>query len=156
MKQQELIELYSKFPVFLRNKLTTKEIEFPTGTRFEYESFTAFRGIFREPEDNTPLNIEDMRSYYELGKRPRGMRNDDNDAGLYSVSLYRSYDDIAMAFYFPKPGKKLAQGKVFPEGGPQYSAVETSHVDWWLYEDADFSSYEIREDLNEQRNMLLY
>lgn len=148
MNQTELLEIYNKFPVLLRSRLMAKEIELPEGTQFEYEKFMAFRGILREPDDNTPLNIEDMRSYYELGKKPRGMWINANDPCLHSVSLFRSLEDVAAAFHFPKPGKKLAQGNVFAEGGPQYSSTVSSHVDWWLYENVDFSDFEIREDLN--------
>lgn len=148
MNQEELLEIYNKFPAVLRSKLISKEIALPDETQFEYESFLAFRGIVREPGDNTPLNKDDMRSYYELGKKPRGGQRDDKNPSSYSVSLYRSYDDIAAVFHFPRPRKKLAQGYVHAAGGPKYCSTSDSHVDWWLYENVDLSSFKIREDLN--------
>lgn len=149
MNQEELLEIYNKFPAVLRNKLINKEIALPDETQFEYEKFLAFRGIVREPGDSTPLNKDDMRSYYELDKKPRGGQRDDKNPSSYSVSLFRAYDDIAAAFHFPKPRKRLAQGYVHAEGGPQYCSTSDSHVDWWLYENVDLSSFKIREDLNE-------
>lgn len=148
MNQEELQKIYNKFPAILRSKLIHNEIMLPFGTQYVYEKFSAFRAIVRKTDDFTPVNKKDMRSYYELGKKPRGIQQNENLPSLYSVSLYKDYADIAMCFSFPNPNKKLAQGYVYAEGGPQYSSTSNSHVDWWLYETADFSGFKITEEYN--------
>ena len=145
---EELLQIYSKFPVAFRNKLINQEIVFPDNTEFSYNKFLAFRGICREVDDVTPLNRGDMRSYFEEGKVPRGAGGNVSNPSLYSVSLFREFIDFKNAMKFPRPRKKVAQGYVCCEGGPQLSSETSSHVDWWLYEDVDFSSFCIREDLN--------
>ncbi len=147
MNQAERLELYNKFPAVLRDKLNAKEFDFPEGTQFIYESFQAYRLISREEDDDTPLNRNDMRSYHDLGRVPRGGTKS-HPACIYSVSLFREYDDIVNALKLPRPRKKFAQGFVFAEGGPQCCSETTSHVDWWLYEDVDLSNFKIREDCN--------
>lgn len=148
MNEMELLEIYNKFPVVLRHKLINSEVVFPDKTMFSYEQFKAFRGILREPEDHTPLNVNDMKSYFEEGKKPRGSKYNENDPSIYSVSLFRRLEDFANVFKFPKPGKKVAHGYVFMEGGPQLCSETSSHVDWWLFENVDLSNFVIREDLN--------
>ena len=148
MSEKELLEIFSKFPVAFRNKLISHEISLPEKTQFNYSKFLAFRGISREKDDMTPVNREDMRSYYEEGRTPRGIKCDASMPCWYSVSLFRDYNELKNAMKFPRPRKKVAQGYVYCEGGPQFSSDTSSHVDWWLYEDAVFSDFIIREDLN--------
>lgn len=148
MSEKELLEIYNKFPAAFRNKLINQEIVFPEKTQFNYSKFLAFRGISREEDDTTPLNREDMRSYYEEGRSPRGTGCDATKPCWYSVSLFREYEDFKNAMKFPRPRKKVAQGYIYCEGGPQLCSETSSHVDWWLYEAVDFSDFSIREDLN--------
>ena len=148
MNQEELLEIYNKFPAVLRSKLIEKEIELPSETQYIYEKFYAFRAIARKTDDNTPVNIRDMLSLYELGKNPRGRILDEKDPSSYAVSLFKNYADISMCFKFPNPKKKLAHICVYAEGGPQCGRAEDSHVDWWLYENVDFSDFEIKEDFD--------
>lgn len=148
MNQEELLEIYNKFPAILRSKLIGKEIALPVGTQFVYDKFLAFRAIERKPDDNTPVNIRDMLSLYELGKNPRGKKLDEKDPSSYAASLFKDYADIAMCFKFPNPKKKLAHICVYAEGGPQCGRDYDSHVDWWLYENVDFSGFKMMEDFD--------
>lgn len=153
LDQQKCIELYYSFPAVFRNKLLNKEISFPDGTLFQYDKFCAYRGIIRDEQDHTPLNKDDMKSYYELylekGKCPRGRSIDLSDPSSYSVSLFRDFEDLKNIFKFPRPRKKVAVGCIFAEGGPQKMSTSTSHVDWWLFENVDFSNFEVLENNHE-------
>lgn len=147
MNKEQEVEYYKKFPVILQAKLVNKEIILPFGTEFIYDPILAYRGIVRNKDDNTPLNMNDMKSYFELGKRPRGMFGDENqlitDPKYYAVSLFTSLEMLKQSFKFPRPNKKLAQGYVYHEGGPQCTG-QGGHVSWWLYNDVDFSSFVIK------------
>lgn len=148
MQKEQMIEIYSKFPAILREKLMNDEVRFPAATQFTYEKILAYRGIVREEGDSTPVNGNDMKSYFEEGKRPRGQKYDESDPGLYAVSLYTQYEDFKNIFKFPRPRKKVAQGYISQERGPQCSSEASSHVNWWLYEDASFNDFMIKEELN--------
>lgn len=133
----------NKFPSPLKEKLLSNEIEFPPETLYEYSKFPAFRGIVRNIDDTKPLCRDDMRSYAESGKKPRGVN--ENSASYYSVSLFLNKTMLEQALKFPRPHKKIAEVIVFQEGGPQSINTSTSHVDWWLYENVDFMESKILE-----------
>ena len=88
---------------------------------------------------------DDMKSYFELGKQPKGVTDCASDPKFYAVSLFKSLDMLKQCLKFPRPNKKVAQGYVYMEGGPQYSEGK-SHVNWWLYEDVSFDNFVIKED----------
>lgn len=149
MNVNQEVEYYNKFPAVLKSKLINKEIRFPSGTQFEYEPILAYRGLTRKINDNTPVNANDMISYYDMKRKPRGMVVDENDARSYAISLFKTIDMLKMCWKFPRPNKKLARGYVYMNGGPQYTD-DKEHISWWLYEeDVDFSSFKIEDDLNE-------
>lgn len=128
----ENIVFYDKFPVLLREALKKGEVFFPEGIEIDYVPFPAFRMVFREEGDNTPVSRNDFCSYAELGKKPRGM--DIDNIGRYSASLYRTRQSVVNALKLPRPGKKLIEGLVYSKGGPCYKGGN-EHVDWWLYEE---------------------
>ncbi len=141
-------EYLTKFPAVLRTKLANKEIIFPDGIQFIYEPVWAYRVVVRNIDDNTPLCAADMKSYYELGKKPRGKKNCESDPEFYAVSLSKTKKYLKQCNLFPKPNKKLAQGYIHKEGGPQYTD-SNDHINWWLYENADISGFVIKEDFDE-------
>ncbi len=150
MTSDELKEIYQKFPSVLRDKLFAGEVQLPANTLFEYERILAFRGIVRSKDDYTPLNSADMRSHFERGIIPRASKESSVIAGYYAVSLFEVYTDFKNAFKFPRPNKKVAQGYIHFEGGPCAHSTEDSHVNWWLYsQGADYSTFKIKEDINE-------
>ncbi len=61
-------EICLKFPVVLRDKLLKKEIELPDTVSFDYEPVLVYRAVERKKEDDTPIQAEDFKSYYELKK----------------------------------------------------------------------------------------
>ena len=146
MNQEMEEEYFNKFPEILRMKLANHEIVFPEGTRFLYEKILAYRGVIRGKDDNTPVNRSDMQSYYAMGKIPRGVNYEAN-AQYYAISLFKTLDGLRESWKFPKPNKKVAQGYVHQDGGPQYTDSK-GHISWWLYEDCDISGFVMRDDLN--------
>lgn len=137
----------------MRDKLLVREIELPDGTLVEYEKIWAYRAVEREAEDQHEVNIEDFRSYFELGKRPkketkkvRGVSSDiEHDPRYYGVSLFLKKEIVEQLMKFPNPHKKMAGGYVFQEGGPQHTTTSDQHVSWWLYEGTDVSGFKLLE-----------
>lgn len=148
MNKEQEVKFYNKFPSVLKAKLTNNEISFPDGTQFEFEPILAYRGILRSKNDNTPVNSQDMLSHYERRIVPRGIPNYESDAKYYAVSLFETIDMLKECWKFPKPNKKIAQGYIYKEGGPQYTDLK-KHISWWLYENIDFNGFLIKDDLNE-------
>jgi hypothetical protein len=140
-------ELCFKFPVVLRDKLLNDEIEFPDTTQFEYGDLYTYRAVERQIDDNREVTLEDFKSYFELGKRPktpRGMPRDiTKDPHYYGVSSFLKRDIVEQIMKFPNPNKKLAAGYVYSAGGPQNT--KDQHVCWWLYEGADVSGFKLIE-----------
>ncbi len=144
-------ELYMKFPAFLRDKLLNSEIELPNDTEINYEKIQTYRAVEREDDDYHEITMEDFKSYFELGKRPkkipRGMKVDlSKNAQYYGVSSFTKKEIVELKMKFPNPKKKMAQGYVYKEGGPQYTNVKEHHVCWWLYEGADVSGFKLMEE----------
>nr|DAI85532.1 MAG TPA: hypothetical protein [Caudoviricetes sp.] len=131
-----------KFPAFLKQKIQSGDVVLPTNTKFEYDKILAYRCIAREDGDCTKVNRKDMRSYYELGKIPRGV--DRNSPTWYAASLNKNKRDLENVMHFPRPKKRIAKGYVYQEGGPQESE-EGNHINWWLYSCASFDEFVILE-----------
>lgn len=138
------VELCDKFPCVLKDKLLNGEIRFPIGTRFKYEKILAYRAVKREEDDYSEVTREDFRSYFELKKSPkiRGLSSNLQQNPLYygvSTSLDRRL--LEQLMHFPTPKKKIAKGYVHSDGGPE--CTNDKHVCWWLFEDADLSSFHL-------------
>lgn len=140
-----------KFPVILREKLLQNEIELPDTTQFKYDSLYTYRAVARNIEDNREVTIEDFKSYFELGKKPkkpRGIIGDvTEDPHYYGVSSFLKREIVEQIMKFPNPKKKLAAGYVYCAGGPQDTADQ--HVCWWLYEGVDVSGFKLIEAKND-------
>lgn len=136
-------ENYCKFPTLLREKLSNKEIRFPVNTKFEYENISGYRCIQRRIDDNTPLNLDDMKSNAEMNKKLRGRSRAElkTDPKYYGVSLFKNIDILKQSLKLPRPSKKIAKGEIHMGGGPELT--EGEHVCWWLYENVSFSSFKI-------------
>ena len=135
----------NKFPVVLRTKLLKKEIEFPDETKFEYEKMMVYRAVERKKDDYHEVTLDDFKSYFELGKKPRGVVGDyTKDPHYYGVSSYLNREIVEQKMRFPNPRKKMAEGYVYCEGGPQDTNPTNKHVCWWLYEGADVSGFKLR------------
>lgn len=142
-------ELCIKFPAVLRDKLLRKEIELPDTAMFEYEKILVYRAVERKTDDTRKVTIDDFRSYFELGKKPkvpRGVKKDFlKDPHYYGVSSYLKKEIVEQKMKFPNPNKKMAIGHVYKEGGPQDTNVRQQHVCWWLFEHIDVSGFELME-----------
>lgn len=137
-----------KFPAVLRDKLLNKEFELPDTTLVDYEKMLTYRAVERQPDDSHEVTIEDFKSYFELNKKPkspRGMKTDFlKDPHYYGVSSFLKREIVEQKMKFPNPNKKMAIGYVCKEGGPQHTKGE--HVCWWLYVNADVSSFKLEEN----------
>lgn len=140
--------LCNKFPVVLRDKLLNKEIELPDTTLFDYEKLLVYRAVKRKEDDYSEVTLEDFKSYFELGQKPklpRGMDYDfSKDPHYYGVSSYLNREIVEQKMKFPNPRKKMAEGYVYCEGGPQDTNKKDEHVCWWLYKGADVSGFKLR------------
>lgn len=138
-------EILMKFPVVLRDKLLKKEITFPDETEFEYEKIKTYRAVERKTDDFSEITLADFKSYFELGKKPKKPRgsaeNLFEDPHYYGVSSFLKKEIVEQIMNFPNPKKKMAEGYVYSEGGPQHTVKEKEHVCWWLYENADVSGF---------------
>lgn len=113
-----------------------------------------------------PLCIFTLKRYNELltsisrGRRngfttKRGKRNvfatinvcrrgiNKNDPHYYGVSLFLNRAPVENALKFPKPNKKIAQGKVYAEAGPIEVNLETGHICWWIYDEVEINGFSI-------------
>ena len=143
------IDLCLKFPAVLRDKLLNGELEFPDGTRFEYEPIYAYRAVEREVEDNHAVTRADFRSYFELKKtpkRPRGSLTADyeRDAHYYGASCFTKREIVKQKLKFPNPHKKLAAGYILQECGAEHT--EDYHICWWLYDGAEVSEFRLLQE----------
>ncbi|MDD6965959.1 MAG: hypothetical protein PUK18_00410 [Firmicutes bacterium] len=147
---EEVKEFYKRFPVILRDKLINGEVLLPDDTQFLYEPIKTYRAVEREKEDFREVTIDDFRSYFELNKTPKRLPRGVSDITkyplYYGASSYLSEEKVRQQMHFPNPKKKLAEGYVFQEGGPQQTRISDGHVCWWLYEGTDVSGFQIRED----------
>ena len=89
-----------------------------------------------------------MKSYYELGRAPRGVAISELDPKYFAVSLFENIDMLKRNYDFGNPQKLIAKGHVCKEGGPSLKG-ERSHISWWLFEEVDLSGFEIMEKENE-------
>lgn len=115
---------------------------------YQYEDLYTYRAVERNWDDNRPVSLEDFKSYFELGKkpkRPRGVGGDiTKDPHYYGVSSFLDRRIVEQKMKFPNPKKKLAAGYVYSAGGPQDTREE--HVCWWLYTGADVSGFKLIEE----------
>lgn len=140
----------------LRAKLATQEFAFPGETEFKYEPIWAYRCIERMKNDNTQIKADDFLSNIEASiqkgkkiKKKRGQTTEpENDIYYYGTSLFKQKEIVEILMHFPKPNKKICSGYVHMEGGPQ--ATEDQHINWWLYEDADLSCFNIEKGENNE------
>ena len=149
MEQKE-VELYKKFPMILQKKLIDGDVKFPDDINFDYEKFLAYRMVARTDNDFSDITREDMKSYAELGKKPKRVQGfDESDPDYYSASFYTNVEKLKNSLKFPRKNKKIIQGYIYQEGGPQKTVVKTTHVSWWLFSDVTVDNFTYyKEDKN--------
>lgn len=146
MTEAELQTYYDKFPIVLKERLKRKQLCFPKDIEFFYKPIEAYRMVIRAKDDSHPFDLEDMRSYHEQGKLPRGVQKMDEANPLYyAVSLFENIEGLKQSLKFPNPKKKVAHGYVYEEGGPCLRSA-SGHISWWLFEGVDLSGFEILEE----------
>lgn len=146
---ESISDLCMKFPAVLRKKLLEEELSFPDNIKFDYEPILAYRAVRREEGEDREVTREDFASYYELYKdsfkKPRALPEDwECKIEFYAASLFKEKNALEMAMYLPKPKKRIIEGCVNKEGGPQ-ETDSSKHINWWLYEDADLSNFSIKD-----------
>lgn len=142
-------ESYKFFPCILQKKLKDGSLKFPDTVETTYLEFLAFRCIEREKEDTTQISRIDFLSYIEEFmqkgkpiKKRRGQLTDPiDDIQYYGVSLFTDKKKLENIMHFPRNNRKICVGYVFQEGG--FQLTEDAHVNWWLFEDVDFSKFNL-------------
>lgn len=136
-------ELLVKFPVIFRDKLRTGEIVLQDEVKFEYKPILAYRCINRKATDATAVSRSDFKSNAELGRTNfKGeIEHPEQLPEYYGVSLYQKREELDVRLSLPRKNRKVVKGYVQQEGGPQLQSSRSSHVCWWLYENADVSSF---------------
>lgn len=132
---------YMKFPSVLREALLSSDVAFDDMPQISFASFKAYRGIFRKKDKPfIPLERSDFDSQAEKSvrisdnERRRNRRRMSDGIGFYSCSVYKELDEISAALRFPQDDRRIAQVQVAEQDGCIRCSHETSHVDWWLYE----------------------
>lgn len=139
-------ELLMKFPVIFREKLRSGEIVLQEDVKFEYEPIQAFRCIKRAISDNTGVSRSDFKSNAELGRTNiKGEKHPEQMPEYYGVSFFLKREALNVRLGLPKRNRKVVKGYIQQEGGPQLQNRESSHVCWWLYEDADVSGFSLED-----------
>ncbi|MDE6566486.1 MAG: hypothetical protein K2K70_01995 [Lachnospiraceae bacterium] len=144
-------DLCERFPAVLAWKLLHEKVKLPDQTEFEYEPIQVYRAVERKKEDYTEVNQTDFYSYYELNKFPknkkiRGKGDISKDPHYYGVSSFTKREIVEQLMKFPNPRKKMAEGYVYQEGGPQETNWDTEHVCWWLYRDRKVAGFQLSEE----------
>lgn len=138
---------FLRFPSVLRTALETYNLEFPVEIQWEYKPQVAFRGITRKDGEDIEVQNSDFLSYAELGKKPRGLKSDNDDIGLYSCSCYKNKKQLEVSFNLPRPNRRIIRGQLYDNKGCIYIDPTTGHIDWWIYENADpAEDFEVIDD----------
>lgn len=123
------------YPLCFKDALKRGDVAFLEDPQVTFESFNAYRGIFRDKGGNfSNITFDDFLSYAELGKpyNPRYGRKD----SYYSCSEYKNLDECKKALVFPNPkeDRQISIGPVCQEDGCIKVSQTDSHVDFWIYE----------------------
>lgn len=138
---------FSRFPSILKNDLKKYNMNFPENTLWEYEPNTVFRGIVRKKNEDLTVVNEDFLSYAELGKEPKGSTVGPGDIEYYSCSCFQSKKQLERAMFLPHPNRRIIKGKIYDTKGCISINTSSSHVDWWIYENANpAEDFEVIED----------
>lgn len=129
------IDYFNRFPNVLKKALISGKVSFPETLQKEYEDLNVYRGV-KYNSDKTFIDKSDFLSYMELEKNPM-IPIDENDISSYSCSVFLNIDELHMITKFPRKNKAVARGTVKPEYGPVDINELTSHVDLYLYDNAD-------------------
>lgn len=121
---------FDRFPRVLREALESGKIEFPKNTQWKYEDRKAYRGV-RITDKKTTIDKTDFKSQVESDEM------DSEDLSEYSCSCFENMQDLKIAFHLPRKNKGIAEGFVKKECGPIVLSDKDSHINWFLFENAD-------------------
>lgn len=136
-----------KFPAVFREKLQLGEIELPDEVCFEYDPILAYRCIKRSISDDSPVTREDFRSNAELGRTnfKNKIEHPERLPEYYGVSFYREKQQLELRMSLPRKNRKVVSGHICQEGGPVLCSTQSTHVCWWLYENAGTGDFKIED-----------
>lgn len=141
-------DILLKFPAVFRDRLRTGEVEWKEGVCFEYEPILAYRCIKRSVSDNSLVTRNDFKSNAELGRTAfkSGIEHPESMPEYYGVSFYQQKQELDLRLRLPMKNRKVICGYLHQEGGPTLKSSESSHVCWWLYEEAKVDNFKIIEE----------
>lgn len=137
--KQLTLEYYNRFPRILRDALISEKVSFPDSLQHEYEELCVFRGV-KYTETKTAIDKSDFLSHIERQKNNPMIVADDRKISSYSCSFFKNMEEMHQQTKFPTKNKAIAKGVIKSEFGPIDINEETSHVDLFLYDNADPSS----------------
>ncbi len=103
-------ELYMRFPAVLRDKLLNHELELPDTVKYNYDKLLAYRAVERKADDNREVTLNDFKSYFELGRKPkspRGVKRDITKDEHVCWWLYKDADVSGFKLMEGLPGMQL-------------------------------------------------
>lgn len=143
------MEYYDRFPTILREALTSGKVRFPDSLQYEYGELCVFRGVKYTGKKKT-IDRSDFLSHVERKKMNPLFVADDSKIESYSCSVFMDIEELHQNTKFPNKNKAIAKGKIRSEFGPIYVKEWTSHIDLFLYENADPSDeFEVVEKWEE-------
>lgn len=115
------------FPKNFEEDILPKDIEF--------KSYKAYR-ILKLGKLEHAAFISTFEEYKDSTFKPRGYNP--NSASTYSTSVFSDIQETKnilklMCKHFPRP--LISEGSTEPECGPCKRDNNSSHIDWWIYED---------------------
>ena len=116
------------FPENFEQDILPKDIEF--------KFHKAYRILKLGKLDRTAF-ISTFEEFKDLAFKPRGYNP--NLAGTYSTSVFSDFQETKnilklICRHFPRP--RISEGSTEPECGPCKRDKNSSHIDWWIFEDA--------------------
>lgn len=130
------MEYYNRFPTVLKNALITGTVKFPSSIQQEYTELTVYRGVSYS-EKKTVIDKSDFFSNIERNIKNPMVPVDYENISDYSCSCYLKIDELRMRAKFPRKNKAIAKGFIKKEFGPIDINRDTSHVDLYLFDEAD-------------------
>ena len=107
----------------------------------EYVSYHAYR-ILKEGKLNRKAFISTFEEFKDKKYKPRGFNPSSPDT--YSTSLFSNIDDIKNILKIMlrhNPPAIIAEGITEPCCGPCKKDNYSSHISWWIFEDASPETY---------------
>lgn len=127
---------YNRFPTVLRDALLNGRVAFPKSLQIQYEDTQVYRGV-KYNQKKTDIDKTDFYSHAE--RNNPSIPYDPDQITSYGCSCFMDLEEMHMITKFPTKNKAIAKGMIRQQYGPCDISKENSHVNIFLYVDADIS-----------------